>query len=410
MQTTAGSLALIGQKAPKDAFVAKKLREAGAVILGKTNLSEWANFRSSNSTSGWSGRGGLTRNPYALDRNCSGSSSGTGAAVAASLCAVGVGTETDGSIVSPSNNCGLAGLKPTVGLLSRTGIIPISASQDTAGPMGRTVSDVAILLGTMTGRDPEDSATDHDDVGRPTDYTRFFDSKGLKGARLGVLRKLPGFAERTLAVYEEALNTLKKEGANLIDEVDPKGFTETDDPELIVLQYEFKVGLAAYFARRGTAIKSLEDVIAFNAKNQAAEMSFFDQDLLVKSLSRGPLTEKAYTEARAACLKATRTEGIDAVLAKHKLDAIVAPTGGPAWLTDLVTGDHFSGGTSSPAAIAGYPAITVPMGQLAGLPVGLSFFTRAWGEPTLLKLAYAFEQVTKARVPPKYLPTVSLKQ
>jgi amidase len=407
MQTTAGSLALAGAKPPKDAFIARKLREAGAVILGKTNLSEWANFRSSFSTSGWSGRGGLTRNPYALDRNCSGSSSGTGAAVAASLCAVGVGTETDGSIVSPSNNCGLVGLKPTVGLVSRTGIIPISASQDTAGPMGRTVSDVAILLGAMTEPDPEDTAPVRGDRKTIADYTKFLEPKGLKGARLGVLRKLPGVMDRTLAVYEEALKALKKEGAVLIDEVDPKGFTETDDPEMIVLQYEFKAGLDAYFARRGTAIKSLADVIAFNEKNKTTEMPYFDQDLLVKSQARGPLTDKTYTEARALCLKLTRTEGIDAVLDKHQLDAIVGPTGGPAWLTDLVTGDHFGGGTSSPAAIAGYPAITVPMGHVSGLPVGLSFFTRAWGEPTLLKLAYAFEQATKARTPPKYLGTAN---
>ena len=410
MQTTAGSLALVGAKPPRDAFVVQKLRAAGAVILGKTNLSEWANFRASTSTSGWSGRGGLTRNAYALDRNCSGSSSGTGAAVAASLCAVGVGTETDGSIVSPSNNCGLVGLKPTVGLVSRSGIIPISASQDTAGPMGRTVSDVAILLGGLIGMDPEDRATAVDDVERPRDYTKFLDPKGIKGARLGVLRKLPGMTDRTLAVYEEALKSLKREGAELIDEADPKGFAELDDPEMVVLQYEFKTGLNAYLARLGSSkVKTLADVIAFNAKNRAAEMPYFDQDLLVKSQARGPLTDKAYRDARPLCLKLTRTEGIDAVLVKHKVDAIVGPTGGPAWLTDLVTGDHFGGGTSSPAAVAGYPAITVPMGQVFGLPVGLSFFTRAWGEPTLLKLAYAFEQATKARTPPRFLPTADLK-
>jgi amidase len=410
MQTTAGSMALAGAKPPKDSFVVQKLREAGAVILGKTNLSEWANFRASTSTSGWSGRGGLTRNPYALDRNCSGSSSGTGAAVAASLCAVGIGTETDGSIVSPSNNCGLIGLKPTVGLVSRSGIVPISASQDTAGPMGRTVSDVAILLGAMTGRDADDPATAVDDIERPRDYTKFLGPKGLKGARLGVLRKLTGTMDRTLAVYEEALKTLKREGAELIDEVDPKGFAELDDPEMIVLQYEFKAGLNAYLARlRNSRVKTLADVIAFNEKNKAAEMLYFDQDLLVKSEARGPLTEKAYKDARALCLKLTRADGIDAVLVKRKLDALIAPTGGPAWLTDLVTGDHFGGGTSSPAAVAGYPAITVPMGHVFGLPVGLSFFTRAWGEPTLLKLAYAFEQATKARTPPRYLLTADLK-
>jgi amidase len=411
MRTTAGSLALVGAKPPKDAFLVGKLREAGAVILGKTNLSEWANFRSSTSTSGWSGRGGLTRNPYALDRNSSGSSSGTGTAVAASLCAVGVGTETDGSIVSPSNNCGLVGLKPTVGLISRSGIVPISASQDTAGPMGRTVSDVAILLGAMIGQDPEDRATAEPDGLRPTDFTKFLDTRGLKGARLGVLRKLPGMMDRTLAVYEEALKALKHEGAELVDEVDPKGFADLDDPEMVVLQYEFKAGLNAYLARLGNSkVKTLADVIAFNEKNRAAEMPYFGQDLLVKSQARGPLTDKAYVDARALCQKLTRTEGIDAVLVKHKLDAIVGPTGGPAWLTDLVAGDHFGGGTSSPAAVAGYAAITVPMGQVFGLPIGLSFFTRAWGEPTLIKLGYAFEQATKARKPPQFLSTVDLKQ
>jgi amidase len=410
MRTTAGSLALVGAKPPKDAFVVTKLRAAGAVILGKTNLSEWANFRASTSTSGWSGRGGLTRNPYALDRNASGSSSGTGAAVAASLCAVGVGTETDGSIVSPSNNCGLVGLKPTVGLVSRSGIIPISASQDTAGPMGRTVTDVAILLGGLIGRDPDDPATDVDDIGRPRDFTKFLDPTGLKGARLGVLRKLPGFMDRTLAVYEEALRALKRAGAVLVDEVDPKGFVELDDPEMVVLQYEFKAGLNAYLARLGdkAPVKTLADVIAFNEKNRAAEMAYFGQDLLVKSEARGPLTDKAYKDARALCVKLARTEGIDAVLARHKLDAIVGPTGGSAWMTDLVTGDHFGGGTSTPAAVAGYPAITVPMGAVFGLPVGLSFFTRAGGEPTLIKLAYAFEQATSARKAPRFLPTAEL--
>jgi amidase len=410
MQTTAGSLALVGAKPPKHAFVVRKLREAGAVIHGKTNLSEWANFRASTSTSGWSGRGGLTRNPYALDRNCSGSSSGTGASVAASLCAVGVGTETDGSIVSPSGCCGLVGLKPTVGLVSRRGIIPISASQDTAGPMGRTVADVAILLGALIGRDPDDSATGVDDIGRPRDFTKFLDPTGLKGARLGVLRKLSGFMDRTLAVYEEALRALKAAGAVLVDEVDPKSFAELDEPEMTVLQYEFKAGVNAYLARLGdpAPVKTLAGVIAFNEKNKAAEMPYFGQDLLVKSEARGPLTDKAYTDARALCIKLARTEGIDAVLAKHKLDALVGPTGGPAWLTDLVAGDHFGGGTSTPAAVAGYPAITVPMGQVFGLPVGLSFFTRAWGEPTLIRLAHAFEQATKARVSPKYLPTADL--
>jgi len=411
MQTTAGSLALVGAKPPKDSAVARKLREAGAVILGKTNLSEWANFRSSASTSGWSGRGGLTRNPYALDRNASGSSSGTGAAVAANLCAVGVGTETDGSIVSPASACGLVGLKPTVGLVSRSGIIPISESQDTAGPMGRTVRDVAVLLGALAGPDPDDKATADARDRAHADYTTFLDPKGLKGARIGVLRKPGGFGDRTVALFEEALRAMKRAGATLIDDVDPKGLSELDDPEMTVLLYEFKAGVNAYLARLGdkSPVKTLDAVIEFNNRNKDKELPYFGQDLLVKANGKGPLTDKAYLEARSICLKLARQEGIDAVMEKEKLDALVAPTGGPAWLTDLVAGDHFTGGSSTPAAVAGYPSITVPMGFVFGLPVGLTFLARAWSEGALLKLAYAFEQVTKVRKLPRFLATADLR-
>lgn len=410
MQTTAGSLAMVGAKPAKDSAVARKLRQAGAVIIGKTNLSEWANIRSSFSTSGWSGRGGLTRNPYALDRNTSGSSSGTGAAVAASLCVLGVGTETDGSIVSPSSVCGLVGIKATVGLISRAGIIPISESQDTAGPMARTVRDAAVLLGVLAGPDPDDRATAEAGTHIAADYTKFLDKAGLKGARLGVMRKLPGFGERAIAVYAVALDALKREGAVLVDDVDPKTFTEFDEDEMTVLLYELKAGLNAYFARlKESPVKSLADVIAFNEKNRDKELQYFGQDIFIKAEACGPLTEKKFIEARERNWKRARAEGIDAVMMKHTLDALIAPTNGPAWLSDFVNGDHFSGGTASPAAVAGYPAISVPMGDIAGLPVGLTFFGKKWSEPTLLKLAYAFEQATKARKPPKYLATALVK-
>jgi len=411
MNTTAGSLALLGSLPPKDAFVAAQLRKAGAVILGKTNLSEWANIRSSHSTSGWSGRGGLTRNPYALDRNPCGSSSGTGAAVSSNLCAAGVGTETDGSIVCPSSANGLAGLKPTVGLLSRSGIIPISHSQDTPGPMARTVRDVAILLSAMAGADPDDKATAASTGQVQPDYTRFLDPDGLKGARLGVVRKYFGFSDAVDELMEKLIAAMKGAGAEIVDPADVPMIGKFDDTELTVFFYELKADLAAYLARLGdtVVVKSLKDVIKFNESNRDKEMPWFGQDIFLKSEEKGPLTSKEYLEALAKNRKLTRGEGIDFVMDKFKLDALVAPTGGPAWITDLINGDHAVGGSSNSAAVAGYPNINVTAGYLWGLPVGISFFGRAWSEPTLLKIAYGFEQLTKARQKPLFLPSIPLK-
>lgn len=408
MMTTAGSLALLGSKPPKDSFVAQKLRAAGAVILGKTNLSEWANIRSSHSTSGWSGRGGLTRNPYALDRNPCGSSSGTGAGISANMAAVGIGTETDGSIVCPSSSNGLAGIKPTVGLVSRGGIVPISHSQDGAGPMCRTVRDAAILLGALTGVDPEDAATAASAGKSQTDYAQYCDPNGLKGARIGVARKYFGFNDSVDALMEQALTVLRQQGATLIDPADIETFGKFDDTELLVFMYELKADLNAYLARLGPVapVRTLKDIIDFNERNRQREMPYFGQDLFVKAEGKGPLTEKEYVDALAKNHQLARTEGIDALMDKHRLDAIVAPTGGPAWLTDLVNGDHVAGGSSNAAAVAGYPNINVTAGFLSGLPVGISFFGRAWSEPTLIKLAYSFEQATKARQTPKFLASI----
>jgi amidase len=408
MMTTAGSLALLGSKPAKDSFVAQRLRAAGAVILGKTNLSEWANIRSSHSTSGWSGRGGLTRNPYALDRNPCGSSSGTGAGISANLCAVGVGTETDGSIVCPSSANGLAGIKPTVGLVSRSGIIPISHTQDGAGPMCRTVRDAAILLGALTGVDPEDSATAASQGKSYSDYTQFCDPNGLKGARIGVARKYAGFSDPVDALLEQSLDVLKKSGATLVDPADIETLGKFGDSELLVFLYELKADLNAYLARLGPGapVRTLKDIIDFNERYRQKEMPYFGQDMFIKSEAKGPLTEKEYLDALAKNHQLARVEGIDALMDKHKLDAIVAPTGGPAWLTDLVNGDAFSGGSSNTAAVAGYPNINVTAGFISGLPVGISFFGRAWSEPTLIKLTYAFEQATKARQAPRFLPSI----
>jgi amidase len=408
MMTTAGSLALVGSKPQQDSYVAQKLRSAGAVILGKTNLSEWANIRSSHSTSGWSGRGGLTKNPYALDRNPCGSSSGTGAGISANLCAVGIGTETDGSIVCPSSSNGLAGIKPTVGLVSRSGIIPISHSQDGAGPMCRTVRDAATLLGALTGVDPSDAATAASAGRSYTDYTQFCDLNGLKGARIGVARKYFGFSDAVDALMEQALDRMKKQGATLVDPADIETLGKFDESELLVFMYELKADLNAYLARLGPGapVRTLKDIIGFNERNRQKEMPYFGQDLFLKAEAKGPLTEKAYLDALDKNHQLARTEGIDATMTKYHLDAIVAPTGGPAWLTDLINGDHVAGGSSNAAAVAGYPNINVTAGFIFGLPVGISFFGRAWSEPTLIRLAYAFEQATKARQAPRFLSTV----
>lgn len=409
MSTTAGSLALLDSRPAKDSFVAAQLRKAGAVILGKTNLSEWANTRSRHSTSGWSGRGGLTRNPYALDRNPCGSSSGTAAGISANLAAVGLGTETEGSIVCPCSANGICGLKPTVGLVSRSGIIPIAQSQDTAGPMARTVRDVAILLGAVAGVDPEDTATDASKGKAQADYTKFLDTNGLKGARLGVVRKYFGFNDAVDELINQLIAKMKQAGAEIVDPADIPTIGKFDTTEATVTLYELKAGLAAYFARIGPTapMKSLKDVIEFNKRNHDKEMPYFGQDIFLKSEQKGPLTSKEYLDALAANHRLTRSQGIDFVMNKFKLDALVAPTGGPAWLTDLINGDHFAGGSSNAAAVAGYPNITVPAGFISGLPVGISFFGRAWSEPNLLKIAYGFEQLTKARQKPQFLPTVS---
>jgi len=411
MMTTAGSLALAGTPAPKDAFIVARLREAGAVILGKTNLSEWANFRSTRSSSGWSGRGGQCRNPYALDRNPSGSSSGTGSAISANLAAAGVGSETDGSIVSPSNSCGLVGVKPTVGLLSRAGIIPISHTQDTAGPMTRSVRDAAIMLGAMVGLDVSDPATATSSNRARKDYTQYLDANGLKGARIGIARKrLFGYHPGADAIATDAIDTMKGLGAVVVDPADVTTIGALGDPEFEVLLYEFKAGLNKYLAARGGAIKTLKDAIAFNDANKDRELPYFGQEIFAMAQKKGPLTDPKYVKALESCRLNSRTKGIDLVMAHFKLDALFCPTGAPAWLTDLVDGDHDTGGSSTIAAVAGYPHITVPAGFVFGLPVGVSFIGRAWSEPTLFKLAYAFEQATKKRRAPTFLPTADVSR
>jgi amidase len=405
MSTTAGSLALQGVRAARDAHVAALLRRAGAVILGKTNLSEWANMRSTHSTSGWSARGGLTRNPYALDRNCSGSSSGSAAAMAASLATVAVGTETDGSIVSPASTCGLVGIKPTVGLVSRSGIIPISATQDTAGPMTRSVTDAALLLAAMAGSDPDDAATAG---GKPADYAAALDRNALRGKRLGVARNFFGYNVELDGVIGKALAVLRAQGAELVD-VEVPNTDKYGDSELQVLLYEFKAGLAAYLRAYAPAapVANMADVIAFNRRNAGTELKYFGQEHLEQAQAKTGLDSKTYRNALANGRRYARKEGIDRVLKQYRLDALVAPTGGPAWLTDFINGDHYSGSFSSPAAVAGYPHITVPAGYVRGLPVGLSFVGTAFTEAPLIGMAYAFEQATNHRRPPTFPTTIA---
>ncbi|MEZ5331937.1 MAG: amidase [Thermoanaerobaculia bacterium] len=411
MLTTAGSLALAEAPAGRDAFLVRRLRAHGAVILGKTNLSEWATFRSTRSTSGWSGRGGQTRNPYALDRNPCGSSSGSGVAASAAYCAAAVGTETDGSVVCPANASGVVGVKPTLGLVSRRGIVPIAHSQDTAGPMARTVRDAALLLAGMAGTDLDDPATAEIPAAWRDDYfaalTARLDVAALEGARLGVVRGLFGFDSRVDALMEDALAALSGAGATLVDPVELPHRGEYDDAEWTVLKYEFKADLEGYLRTRAdTRMRTLADLIAFNEAHRAQEMPWFGQEIFEQCAELGPLTEPEYLEARELCRRLSRREGIDAALSGHRLDALVAPTGGPAWLTDWVNGDSYGGGFSTAAAVAGYPHVTVPAGFVAGLPVGLSIFGGAWSEPALLGYAYAFERATRHRQAPGFLPSV----
>ena len=411
METTAGSLALVGVEVPQDAWVAQRLREAGAVILGKTNLSEWANFRSERSSSGWSGRGGQTKNPYALDRNPCGSSAGSGVAVSANLCTVAIGTETNGSIVCPATTNGIVGIKPTVGLVGRSGIIPISHTQDTAGPMARTVADAAIVLGTLTGTDPRDAVTQESEGHAETDYTHFLQKNGLKGARIGLSRAHLGFHEEVDALMEAAMHVMQQQGATVVDVDELIADGSVGAAEYQVLLYEFKDGLNKYLATRGSTApaKTLSDLIAFNQEHADREMPYFQQEIMLQAEAKGGLESPEYQKALAKTRRVSRHEGIDKALNEQQLEAIIAPTGGPAWPIDLVTGDHFIGGSSSPAAMAGYPSITVPMGFVQGLPVGISFFASAYSEPTLIKLAYAYEQATHHRKAPEFLATLELE-
>lgn len=410
--TTAGSLALAGNYAARDATIVARLRAAGAVILGKTNLSEWANFRSSHSVSGWSSRGGQTRNPYALDRNPCGSSSGSAVAVAANLCAAAVGTETDGSIICPSQTCGIVGIKPTLGLVSRAGIIPIAHSQDTAGPMARTVADAALLLAALAGPDDRDPAIGAPPRAAAVQFDRALPADGLAGTRIGVVRSFFGFNPRVDALMEDAIAAMRELGAAVVDPVEIPHAKELGDAEYEVLLYEFHAGLDAYLSQAGEGVagRSLADVIAFNDAHADAVMPFFGQDLMLQAQARGPLTEERYLQALATNHRLSRDEGIDAVLAEHRLDALVLPAGGPAWITDPVNGDHYVGGSSTPAAVAGYPSITVPAGEVWGLPVGISFVGAAWRDAQLIRYAHAFEQATRCRRPPGFLSTVTFEK
>jgi len=409
MVNSAGSLALAAHKPKADAFLVAKLREAGAVILGKTNLSEWANFRSTRSTSGWSGRGGQTKNPYVLDRNPCGSSAGTGSAIAANLAAVGIGTETDGSILCPSAVAGLVGIKPTVGLVSRSGIIPISHSQDTAGPMTRSVADAAALLTAIAAPDAADAASKERTDGGAIDYTAHLKADALKGARIGVVRKLMGYQPDTDAAMEHAIGALKAAGATVVDAEIPT-LGEWDKPEYQVLLYEFKADLESYLAASGAPYKTLAELIAFNKQHAAKEMPYFAQEIFEQANAKGPLTDTAYVEARDKARRLAGPEGIDAALKKQDLDALVAPAMSPAWPTDPVNGDHFVGAGYGAAAVARYPSITVPMGDAHGLPLGIAFMGPAWSEARLIELAYSYEQISKARKPPTFASTVQLEK
>jgi amidase len=406
--TAAGSLALASARATRDSAVAERLRQAGAVLLGKTNLSEWANFRSERSSSGWSGRGGQTRNPYVLDRNPCGSSSGSGVAASANLCAAAIGTETNGSVVCPSSANGLVGIKPTVGLVSRAGIIPIAHSQDTAGPMARTVADAAALLGALTGVDPRDAATAAPGIEHRRDYNRFLDAGALRGARVGVARNFFGFHEKVDALMDDAIAAMRASGAEIIDDLE-LDLSALEGRSYQVLLYEFKTDLDLYLKdpASGSPLKSLSQLIEFNESHRDQELRFFEQEIFLEAEEKGDLSSPEYLEALELCRRVTRDEGIDALVAQQRLDAIMAPTGGPAWPTDLVNGDHFGGGSSSPAAISGYPNITIPAGQVFGLPVGLSLFGPAFSEPRLIGLAYAFEQATRHRATPRFLPSIA---
>ena len=409
MTTTAGSLALEGSIPPRDSFVAERLRAAGAIILGKANMSEWAYFRGERATSGWSARGGQCRNPYALNRNPCGSSSGSGAAASGNLCALTVGTETGGSIMCPSSSNGIVGIKPTVGLWSRSGIIPISHSQDTAGPMTRTVRDAAILLGGAVGVDPRDEATSRSEGNFHSDYTQFLDAAGLAGARIGVARSFTGFDPRVMALFEDAILAMRDAGAVIVDPANLPVANWRDELPLIVLEYEFKADLNAYLAALGpdAPVRTLAEIIEFNEQNADLEMPYFGQQRMVASQARGPLTDEVYLNAVRTIQRGNREEGIDALMNEHQLDAIVAPTRDLPWTTDHIKGDRLDGGSSAgPAAIAGYPDISVPMGFVSGLPAGVSFFGRAWSEPVLIRIAYAFEQATQHRRAPTFAPSL----
>ena len=411
METTAGSLALLGARPPRDAFVAQRLRAAGALILGKTNLSEWANFRSSNSSSGWSGRGGQTRNPYILDRTPCGSSSGSAVAVAANLAAAALGTETDGSILCPSSINGVVGIKPTVGLTSRAGVIPIAHSQDTVGPFGRTVSDAAAVLNAITGADSHDPATQTSVNHSHIDYTKFLDANGLTGARIGVCREVYfGYSARTDAIINAGIEQMAALGATIIDHANIPTAQQmsSSQSELHVLLYEFKADLNVYLNElTESSVRSLADIIAFNDAHAAQEQPYFGQEIFLQAEQTTGLTDPLYLNALAENHRLARQDGIDAVMDEYRLDALVMPTRGPAWCIDWINGDHDIGGSAQAAALAGYPAISVPAGFVFGLPVGMTFMGRAFSEPTLIKLAYAFEQATKQRRPPQFLPTLS---